>query len=271
MSLNLTPTTVAAADISTAQSPALGGELQVYLTSKTSKLLGKATLTANGQAGLSWKYVGLPAYAGTNPIVAVATGGGIFQTAADTITFAGRAGSFTPAGWSSITGFDFPVGRAVELDGTYSAPNASSVPQLSLGAGSGMLNGSQFEIWELPLLADFNLAGCTTDRQLTIPARGTKNIPCGMNEAEWTVPGMTKVGQLEVTGLNQGYDDGLLRYAGVKCQAMLVEMRDSRLVRLRAICTDWIGDCKAPYPSGDSEATVTLSGQFSRFIALVPQ
>lgn len=267
----LTPATVGAADYSLVQSPALGGELEVWLTSKASRLLGSARLTADGSAGVVWKFVNLPSSASTpGPIVAVVTGGGITQKAADTITYAGLTGQFTPVGWSSNQGnYNFQVGRAVELDGTFANPTSSSVPTLSQGAGNGMLAGSQFEIWELPKATDFTLAGCTTDRQLTIPARGTKNIACGMNEAEWTVPGMVKVGQLEITGLNQGFDDGLLRFIGVRCQAMLVEKKDNRVTRMNAICTDWVGDCKAPYPSGESEATVQLTGQFSRFIALL--
>lgn len=267
MALVLTPTTVAAADYSIARNPAVGYEAKVYLTSKASYKLGSALLTANGDAGLGYTYVGLP-QASPGPIVAVATGAGVFQTAADTITFAGLTGQFTPAGYSSMQGFDFQVGRAVELDGTFAMPTSSSVPTLTLAAGSGMLKGSQFEIWELPTLTDFTLVGCTNDKNLDIPARGTKNIPCGNNQAEWTVPGMTSIGSLEVVGLNQGFDDGLMRFAGVKCQVMIVELKEDRLVRLRAICTDWTPSCKAPYPAGDAEATVTLSGQYSRFIAL---
>jgi hypothetical protein len=132
-----------------------------------------------------------------------------------------------------------------------------------------MLRGSQFALIELPFDDDFVLAGCTNDRQVTLPVRGTKNIPCGMNEAEWTTPGMTKVGELTITGLNQGYDDGLLRFAGVKCQAMLFRLREGRIVTEKTICLDWTGMTRTPYPSGESEATVELSGQFSKHVVLV--
>lgn len=261
VTINLTPTTLVAADYPTAQTPVLGGEVLVYLSTAPSRLLGTALATSDGV--LSYKYVGLPS-ASPGPIAAIAIGGGVFQSAADTVSFANLHGQFTPAGWSSITNFNFPVGRAVELIGTYNVPVSSSVPVLQAVAGAGILAGSQFAIMELPLLSQFTLAGCTTERQVTVPSRGTKNIACGMNEAEWTTPGVVKTGMLEITGLNQGVDDGLLRFAGVKCQAMLVTLREGRLITSRSVCLDWTGECKTPYPTGESEATVSLSGSFSK-------
>lgn len=260
----LTPTTLASTDYSTAQNPVLGGEALVYLSTSPSRLLGTAQLTSDGV--ISYKYVGLPAVS-QGPIVAIAIGGGIFQAAADTITFAGLTGSFSPSGWSSITNFNFPVGRAVELAGTYSTPSSASVPTLGLSPGAGMLAGSQFALMELPPWTSFILAGCTTSRNITVPSRGTKNIACGMNEAEWTVPGVVKAGMLEVDGLNQGWDDGLLRFSGVKCQAAIVILKEGRLTTSRAICVDWTGECKAPLPTGESEGTVSLSGSFSKLAA----
>jgi hypothetical protein len=264
--INLTPTAIAATDYPTANTPTLGGEIEVRLTTKPSYLLGVASLTADGV--LSYKYVATPT-ANPGPILAVSIGGGVFQNAAETITYGGLSGSFTPVVWSSNQTFSFPVGRAVELTGTYAAPTSSSVPTLAHASTSThMLAGSQFALIQMPALSDFVLAGCTTERRVKVPVRGTKNIACGMNEAEWTTPGMTRVGELEISGLNQGYDDGLLRFAGVKCQAMLVRNRESRLITERAICTDWTGECETPFPTGDSEATVSLRGQFSKFVVL---
>jgi len=89
-----------------------------------------------------------------------------------------------------------------------------------------------------------------------------------MKSAEWTTPGLETIGELEITGLNQGPDDGLIRFAGIKTQAMIVGMREDRLITFRAICTDFTGALRTPYPSGDSEATATLSGQYSRYVVL---
>jgi len=266
VAVDLTPSAVDAADYPVAQTPRLGGEILVYLSSSPSRILGTGLLTADGV--ISWTHLLTPSDGTPGPIVVVATGGGVLQVAADTITYAGLTASFSPVAWSSISTFDFPVGRGVEMTGTYVAPTSSSVPTLTLAAGSGMSRGSQFAIVELPALSAFKLVGCTTDRNVTVPSRATKSIPCGMQAAAWTTPGMESIGELEVTGLNKGPDDGLLRYAGVKCQAMLVSMRESRLITERSICTDWVGTARTPYPSGDGEATVTLSGQYSKFVML---
>lgn len=262
--IDLTPTTIDSADYPTAQTPLLGGELKVYLTTEPTRILGTGLLTADGV--ISWKYVLPPSANPPGPIAVVAIGGGVQQVAADTITYAGLTGSFTPVGWSSNTTFDFPVGRAVELTGTYAAPTSSSVPTLSLTPGAGMKRGSQFAIIELPAYADFVLAGCTTERNISVPSRGSKNIPCGMEASEWTTPGMTTPGELSITGVNQGPDDGLIRYAGVKCQAMVCAWKESRIETFRAICTDWTPQLTTAYPTGDTEATAALSGAFSKFV-----
>ncbi len=264
----LTPAGIASADYSTAQEPILGGDVEVYITSKPSKKLGLAQVDSDGV--ITYTYVATPTAGSPGPIVAVATVSGLRQAAPDPINFCGLTASFAPVAWSSNkTSYDFPIGRATEFTGTYGTPTSSSVPALTLSAGDGMLSGSQFELWELPALTDFKLAGCTSDRQVTVPARGSKNIACGKNEAEWTVPGMIKTGQLEITGMNQGFDDGLMRYIGQKCQVLISEKVEGRVLRMRAILTDFTGDCKAPYPTGENESTVTLTGQFSRFMALL--
>jgi hypothetical protein len=48
---------------------------------------------------------------------------------------------------------------------------------------------------------------------------------------------------------------------------LIRELRDNRITRTRAVCIDFTGRAKAPYPAGDAEATVTLTGQFSRYCA----
>ena len=264
VSLDLTPNTISAADYPTAQTPTLGGEKLVYVTTRPSRLLGTAFLTADGV--IEYKYVNLPSSATPGPIVAVALESGVLQDSpGGEITFAGLTGTFEPVGWSSNQGFDFPSGRAVELTGTYEEPTISTAPTVT----DDMLAGSKFALLELPPLSAFQLAGCTNDRRVKLPARGTKTIPCGLNSAEWTTPGRTTVGELEVTGLNQGADDGLLRYIGLKCQAMLVTQREGRLITQRDFCTDWTPEADVNYPEGDGESTVSLRGMYSR-IAVLP-
>jgi hypothetical protein len=268
VAINLTPTTIASADYPIAQTPALGGEKIVYLTTKASRLLGVGFLTSDDV--VEWKYVNAPT-ASQGPIVAVAIDGGIQAAgaASPTITFSGGGGltaAFTSVGWSANqTLFDFPAGRAVEFTGT-TFPTSSSVNNL---ATSGMKQGSKFAIIEMPFYADFLLAGCTNNRSIKVPSRNTKSIPCGMNKAEWTTPGMTQEGNLEVTGLQMGVDDGLSRFRGTKCQAMLPTVREGRLITQRDFILDWTGEADENYPEGDSEATVALKGMFSKMVVLI--
>jgi hypothetical protein len=267
---SFTPAAIDSGLYNLAQTPVLGGEVQVWLSTGASRLLGTAMVTStDGSVTVSWRQNLLPTIGTPGPIAAVAAGGGIVQSAADTITYAGLTGSFTPCGWTANQTFGFPTGRAVELTGTYSAPTVSSVPTFSLTAGTGIQTGSWIDFIELPALSTFVLAGQTTDRRVTVPSRNTKAIAAGMYEAFWTTPGIIKTGNLAVTGLNQGYDEGLLRFAGVKCQAMLVPMREGRTITARSVCLDWTGSAETPYGSGESESTVSLTGMFNRMCSFV--
>lgn len=264
----LTPSAIASADYPIAQTPALGGEKLVYLTTRPSRLLGVAFLTADNV--IQYSYVNIPTAPTPGPIVAVALDGGILQDAEATISYGNAGGymtgSFTNVGYTSQqASFDFPVGRGVELSGNYEAPVASSVPVVTSGT---LKQGSKFALIELPTLTAFALAGCTNNRAIKVPTRNTKSIPCGMNKAEWTTPGMTQEGSLEVTGLQVGVDDGLSRYRGTKCQAMLVTVREGRLITQRDFCLDWTGEADENYPEGDSEATVVLRGMYSKIVVL---
>lgn len=259
----LTPPAIIAADYPVAQTPVLGGEKQVYLSTTLSRLLGVALVT-DAAGTIDYKFVNTPSANPPGPIVAVALEAGVRQSAATTITFAGLSGALSPVEWASNQSVNFPTARAVELTGTYSAPTSSSVPTVA----ATMLQGSKFALIELPPLTAFILAGCTNNRRIKLPARGTKNIPCGMNEAEWTTPGRVMVGELEVTGLNQGVDDGLRRFVGLQTTAMLVTLRAGRIITQRDFAIDYTPEGEESYGELDNEATLTVRGQFSKMATL---
>lgn len=276
---NLTPSAISAVDYPIAKTPALGGEKLVYLSTGNSRLLGVAFAPTDLVAGAAFDYqfVLTPSADPPGPILAVALDGGILQAAAATIGFGGTSGtgvgrlmgSFTNVGYSSHTDFNFPTGRAVELITggvqSYVAPVSSSVPVVVDGT---IKQGTKFALIEMPAYSTFTLAGCTNNRQIQVPSRDTKSIACGLNKAEWTTPGMTQEGSLEVTGLNVGIDDGLSRFRGLKCQAMLVTVREGRIITQRDFCLDWTGKETDSYGEGDAEATVSLTGSFSRMAVL---
>lgn len=264
--VNLTPGTVAAADYPVVQTPHLGGQKQAKLTTKPTRLLGTAFATADGV--LSYKFANLPEEDGgqpASPILALAIGGGIRADGAVTINYGGLSGIFTPVGWSSLPGlFDFPVGRAVEMTGTYVAPVASSVP-----TAAAAKQGSKFALIQVPLLADFVNVGCTNNSRVKLPTRMSKSIPCGMVANEWTTTGRSSIGELEITGLSHGPDDGLARFAGQKCTVMLETIQEDRVVAMREIISDWTCALEENNPDGDNESTLTARGEYSK-LAILP-
>lgn len=267
------PGAIAAADYPVAQTPILGGELQVWVSTHSARIIGDA-LVKDNSGGIIWTYRSAVDVTNTasNPlgtIVVAARGGGIISDASDTITYGGlTSAAIAPVAWSSNQSFTFPAGRAWAMTGSFTQPATSSAPAITNpGVGTGIRQGSMFSIIELPAFTTFKLAGVTSDRKVTPPNRGSKSIAGAMEEGYWTTPGVNKVGELEVTGPNLGYDDGLLRYAGIKCQALLMTLRENRLITYQAVAVDWTGAPETPYGAGETEATVTLRGPFNRLCA----
>lgn len=263
----LTPNTVGSADYPIVQVPHLGGQKQAKLSTKPVRVLGTGFLSADGV--IDYKFLNLPiesAGAPTSPILAVSLTG-IFGAAAVTVNYGGISAAFQPVGWSSKqTGqdaFTFGAGRAVELIGNYVSPVASSVP-----TAAAALQGSKFALIQVPNLTDFTTVGCTNQSRVQIPVKQSKSIPCGMNEAEWVTPGTQKPGDLEITGLSHGPDDGLQKFAGLNCTVLLETIQQDRVIAMREICSNWVCAIEENNPSGEGESTLTAKSMFEKIMVL---
>ena len=335
--LNLTPGAIAAADYDTAQTPAWGGEREVYLTTQTPLFLGIATLTAD--ATISYEYINKPvsraltgtvsSTASTNvltgtgtkfraelaigdiiiiesvreaqvvagissdtslttvastllshtddaaavhqPIVAfVMTGLRSANVAAavsfGTIGSSVFTGSFTPAAYAQNQTFDFAAGRGVELVSEDFATVFTSliVPTVTLAK-----RGSKFGLIQLPSLGAFRHVGCTTSKDIVVPVRGSKSISCGLDSSRFVKPGKTSEGKLTIKAKDAGEEDGLHRFKGLKCVAMIQTTKEESVLTSRQFCPNFTPSMSISNPDSDGEADQSAEGMFQHLITLV--
>lgn len=251
MAGELKPATIVRADYTIAQSPSMGGEVEAYVSLTP---CGKIMKVRN-IGGSTYETIDYNA-AGTF------TAGGVYCTSAVVVGDKGLtgeiAGVITVPDYARNKSTRFPVGKAGE--GTIGTP--------SFG-----VRGEFVWQYELP---DFNPDAAVADRNYTkieglkdvrlkLPIAPTKNIPAGMNNAAWVTFGRSEVGELSMTALNDGFDDGLLKLGGAKACVMLSIRREGLVEICRIYIPEWAPSVEPNFPEGDSEATVSCTGQFANY------
>lgn len=261
VTLDLTPAAIAAEDFEAVQTPALGGEKDVLATTESFRLLGLITMAADGDP--DYKFVNAP-NTSPGPIVAVVLGAGMRADSAAVVTYAGLTGTFKPVGWSGETSsFNFGATRGVELTGTFSHPGNSGVPTVTHAK-----KGSKLALLELPALDEFKFVGCTNDKRVKFPTKKSKAIACQLESSRWTKGGATEVGELSVTSIDLGPDNGLRRIAGMKTVAMIESKSEERVLRERIILCGWTPSIDDEAGEGETESKVNATGMFSYAISL---
>jgi hypothetical protein len=187
--------------------------------------------------------------------------------AAPVATFNDLAGTFTPAGYASDTTYNFGTTRGVELVSASEVNSpilAASVPTIT-----NMYRGCRVGFIQLPRLTDFKLVGSTKTSDITVPSRSSKAIARGTDSSWWSKPGMTTEGRLRVTALDLIEDDGLSRYRGSKCQAMVVTKKEDTVITSRQFCTNINLGGETRNPEGDETSELSAEGSFQYMVTLV--
>ena len=242
----LTPPAISRADYGIAQTPSLGGEIEVWASTdpagvlKRSRCLGTVyeTKTYNDSfGGVDLCVVG-PA--------------GLHCELANLITV---------PDWALNKAKTFPCGKAGE----------GAMPATPW---AGAVRGDELFQIQVP---DYDPAaatpkyfqvGATTEKRIKLPTRMSKAIANGLVSAEWVTPGKTEVGELTVSAMNLGHEEGLAKLAGLKTSVMLRIMRERSLEVARIFLIDWTPTLERHDPEGDGESTVTANGLFSYFAVL---
>lgn len=118
-----------------------------------------------------------------------------------------------------------------------------------------------------PSIGCYVLLGCTRDTNITLPSQPVHPIPCGLNPAEWTVPGKKTLGMLEIGSLDfADVPTDILNFNQQRCVAKLVTTDQEGAVVRTIYAIDWSPEIKINFADGDGETTVSATGSFNRAI-----
>jgi hypothetical protein len=185
--------------------------------------------------------------------------------AASVITIGDLSGTMSPVSYSANTSFNFPAGRGVELVGAGTTLITSAVVPTVTNAK----RGSKIGFVQVPKLEDFVLIRNTRSKDVTIPVKQSKAIASGLNSSRYTKPGVTVAGNLKVSALDQNWDDGIARFFGTKCVAMLATVKEERILTDRSFLVNYTPGASSANPDADNESTVDCDGAF-QYMAVLP-
>ena len=264
--MSLQPTAILQADYGIAQTPVLGGEIEVWATTEPSQLIMSVRCMEKATTYETTLYNegAMTTPVGVNVVVVGSRGVTRTPTEVDEDSDGLGAHHITVPLWSTNKSPRFPSGKAGEASGNglYEATHLWGIR----GEVMDQIQIPDFDPTDEPKIW-YNV-GCTTERRLKLPTRMSKAIACQMESSKFVVPGKTEIGELSVTAYNQGHEEGLLRISGLKTTVMLRVFKESVLEVARIFIIDWTPTIERTDPAGEAESTVQATGLFSKFAAI---
>lgn len=277
-----TPSTVGQADLDILQSPYLGGMWQVFFSHKPAIHLADITLTDEDEASAGLVddvATALPAVGdgGANVVVVAMTP--ILSDVELVLTLACKdntsptpatmngVATFAPPAWVGDQSFNFQAGFAVDLVPATSGKTYTELTTLTSVAGGR--EGIEFQLLQLPELADWIAIGCTGDISFNDKSRAAKGIDCRLKSDAYVVRGKSNPGNLSIRSKLRGMADGLARFSGSKVTCMLVGKHDDQILGDRLVFTQFTPTPSYDLPDGDGEAMVNVEGKFVDLLMFV--
>jgi hypothetical protein len=270
------PSSIAAGDTDIAAAPYFGGEFAIYLSYVAAKFLGSVTLTGAGAGALVKSTANTIVAATDIQVVArtpiVSPGGNVVLTLAmhdnsgTPISMNGVA-TFAPPTRAADQSGNFPRGYAVDLIPATSGKMYTSLDTLgSVTFGAANL---ELDIYQLPVLTDYNFIGCVRDFDFNTKSRMAKGIDCGMEADAFVKRGKTQPGEITIGDKLKGFAEGLARYDGGKLTLMAVGIKDGQVTGDRLVFTQFVPTTKNKLPEGDGEAVSDAVGKFVEHLFFV--
>lgn len=168
--------------------------------------------------------------------------------------------TFSPQSWVNDQSFNFQRGYAVDMVPATSGATLTELTSLTTLAGGN--RGVSFDFVRMPVLTDYILIGCTTDKDFNSKSRLPKGIDCGMITDAFVKRGKAAPGELSIGGKLKSFGDGLSRIDGGKVTVMMIGLKDGQTVGDRLVFTQCVLTGKPTLPDGDGEAMVKSEGKF---------
>ncbi|MDE2101798.1 MAG: hypothetical protein KGL39_31415 [Patescibacteria group bacterium] len=280
------PAAIAQSDIQAAVNPYLGGEFQVFLSDTPAIELAQIAMTSSGNGSAASTYCSYTAKAGVSIVGVGGTGADLQMVAEERLTSAVNCvvtlnvtddlgatttatATFAPPSRASNQGSNFGKGYAVDLQVQTGATRkiASITGVASIVGGS---RGAKFSIYQLPELASYILVGATTEKKFNTKSRGAVGIDIGMLADAAIKLGKTKKGELTIDSKFGSMSDGLNRFDGARCTALLVGLKDEVLTEQNLVFTSYIPSVEVTAPEGDGESMANAAtGKFADHLFFV--
>jgi hypothetical protein len=280
------PASVAASDITLATDPYLGGEFQVFLSETQAIRLGDVLMTASGNGGAVAGYASYTAKAGAVIVGVGGTGADLQCVTEDRLTSAVNCvvtlnvvddlgatttatATFAPPTRASNQSSNFGRGYAVDFvvaSGT-SRKIASITGLASIVGGS---RGCKFAVYQLPEFSTYTLVGATTEKKFNTKSRAAVGIDIGMEGDASIKRGKTKKGELTIDSKFGSMADGLARFDGARCTALLIGLKEGVLTEQNLVFTNYIPSVEITAPEGDGESMANAAtGKFADHLFFV--
>lgn len=274
------PTSIASASLDVAQAPYFGGEFNVYLTTVPAILIGEIDLTGPGAGaytdnGATAIVAQSPSTGADLQMVALTP---LISTVTAVIKIAGLNAAGSPVSQDGTATFA-PPARAANQSKTFGRGIATDIiaadeftTVTGLAASTPITGGAanvKFGVFELPVLADYSLVGCTTDIDFNTKSRSAKGIDCGMEADAFIKRGKTQPGELNIGSKLKSFAEGLARFDGLKTTCMLVGLKDGQETCDRLVFTQWVPNIKPRLPDGDGEAMIDAAGKFAEHLFFI--
>ena len=114
------------------------------------------------------------------------------------------------------------------------------------------------------------LVGATTEKKFNTKSRAAVGIDIGMEADASIKRGKTKKGELTIDSKFGSMCDGLQRFDGARCTALLVGLKDEVLTEQNLVFTGFIPSVELSAPEGDGEAMANAAtGKFADHLFFV--
>ena len=275
------PTTLASADWPVAQKPTFGGEMDVYLTRDPAIEIGKYAVKATNSGVYTADPVNTPltgSGSASELIAVVDTSAGMYGGASNIVltvtgtdqTDAALTGTATFAvpAWVKNTQRVFCLGFATDVVPATAGKKFKTVTGVTSTNATDAKN-SAIALFSVQSYDNFVQVGCTTTKEFTTKARVTRPVACGMDASAFAKPGRSDPGELNITSKAVTYGDGLAKFNGINCTAMLKVVKEGQIETDRWFFIGYRPTVRPNFGDGEDEATFQGTGFYEDLAVLV--
>ena len=272
------PAGLTAVNYTYAKRPTLGGNLEVFLSTKLSYELGTLLITdtdtgswaeeASGAAQLLADPRDLIAVCktkldGDDEDVTFTVNGTDASDQAITATV-----TFTPPPYVSDQGKHFPNSFAVDVVEGSDEAFKTITSITAVNAQAAAIN-AKIKLFAVPKVTDFTALGCRTDLNYALKARLPKSVQCGFDKSAFTVQGETEEAQLDLTSKLFNHSQDLARYNGRDVTVLVKNTHAETIVTEHMFFIGALLTVTGRAGEGEDEATLEATGRYED-LAIMP-